>query len=78
MSSPAYVERPLTSQLSCRGGEVAPGTTARELDLQQQRRCVLNRAGGQPEGGYLAICLAVKSACMLMMTDDEALMPGQP
>lgn len=57
---------PLKSRLACEG-EQLPGVTARELDLQQQRRCVLQAAGGRPEGGYLAACLAVKGAPLAVL-----------
>ena len=50
----------LRSQVGCH--EVKNKVSARELDLQQQRRCALAAARGSPPGGYVAACLAVKSA----------------
>lgn len=52
-------ESAVSTLVGCEG-ELTSELTPRELDLQQQRRCALQAAGGQPEGGYLAACLAVK------------------
>lgn len=49
---------PIRSKVGC--DKVTEEVTARELDLQQQRRCALAAAGGSPQGGYVAACLAVK------------------
>lgn len=54
---------PLVSQVDC---EVPPLTDpsalrTKETDLQQLRRVALALAGGQPAGGYVALCLAVKN-----------------
>jgi len=59
-TAPAEPIGPLSSSLPC-DTEAFPPLTSRELDLQQQRRCILERAGGRPAGGYVALCLAVKS-----------------
>ena len=51
----------LSSEASCRRGSNDPkGFSAKELELQSQRRCTLRQARGKPAGGYLAVCLAVK------------------
>ena len=54
----------IRSQVSCSEVNVNTNTTARELDLQQQRRCALAAARGSPPGGYVAACLSVKGACV--------------
>jgi hypothetical protein len=55
---------PFTSDAECDLNPVNPYTvTPKELDLQEQRRCALEQAGS-PAGGYLAVCLAVKSECL--------------
>ena len=55
---------PFTSNAECDRTPSSPLiVTAKELDLQEQRRCALKQAGS-PAGGYLAVCLAVKSECL--------------
>ena len=58
----AAADAHLTARVTCRRAAADTGVlTPRELDLQQQRRCVLAAAGGNPPGGYLAICLAIRN-----------------
>ena len=53
---------PLVSRVSCKRTPSDSGNiTPKESDLQQQRRCAVQQAGGSPAGGYLAVCLVVKS-----------------
>ena len=52
------------SNVFCKATSIDTGRiTPKESDLQQQRRCALQQAGGAPAGGYLAICLVVKGEC---------------
>ena len=58
---------PFISDAECDPNPANPYTvTPKELDLQEQRRCALEVAGS-PAGGYLAVCLAVKSECLLAL-----------
>ena len=53
---------PLVSRVSCKRTPSDSGNiTPKESDLQQQRRCAVQQAGSSPAGGYLAVCLVVKS-----------------
>lgn len=52
---------PLSSALDCTPGQPPHMLTPREMDMQQQRRCAVAGAGGRPPGGYVALCLAIKS-----------------